>query len=281
MASYTSEFSLQNRGAMLKATSFESLLYATHAALVVGTVWRVVVRDQGRIRFIQCGLVVVMYLIATSPLALRWKFVQGITDDETQQVTYIYSHGWILLGSMSFAVVILITACIVIWLCWLFSGQRLMFAIIPGLCVIIGTIFASVGLHQMIVTPPFGNACEAQIDWMLPYFSMMLAVTLSCTLVSLYYISMGARIWGRTLWLWINVIIQSLLLFAAAPVAYILSDMPIACPLLGMTMITSLAPILAIAQVPSDSVTPTVLPTHVELHRLGTQGNAGSISREN
>ncbi|SJK96780.1 uncharacterized protein ARMOST_00026 [Armillaria ostoyae] len=139
MASYPSEFSLQNHGTMLKATSFESLLYATHAALVIGTVWRVVVRDKGRIRFIRCGLVIVMYLIATSPLALRWKFVQGITDDETQETTYIYSHGWILLSSLSFTAVILITGCIVIWWCWLFSGRRWMFAVIPGLCIIVGT----------------------------------------------------------------------------------------------------------------------------------------------
>ncbi|KAK0493385.1 hypothetical protein EDD18DRAFT_1356819 [Armillaria luteobubalina] len=281
---------------MLKATSFESLLYATHAALVVGTVWRVV-HDQGRIRFIRCGLVIVMYLIATSPLALRWKFIQGITNDETQQ--YIYSHGWMLLSSTSFVVVILTTACIAIWWCWLFSGQRLMFAVIPGLCIIVGTssaffiviikqleltpnlVFAGVGLHQMTVTLPSGIACEAQIDWMLPYISMILAVTLSCTLVSLFYIAMGPRIWGRTLRLWINVTIQSLLLFAAVPVAYILSDMHTACPLLGMTMIMSLAPILAIGQVPSNTVTPMVLPTHVELCRLGAQGNVGGTSREN
>ncbi len=55
-----------------------------------------------------------MYLIATSPLALRWKFVHGITDDETQETTYIYSHGWILLSSMSFMAVILITGCIMV-----------------------------------------------------------------------------------------------------------------------------------------------------------------------
>ncbi|PBK70200.1 hypothetical protein ARMSODRAFT_1084271 [Armillaria solidipes] len=252
MASYPSEFSLQNRGAMLKATSFESLLYAMHAALVIGTVWRVVIRDKGRIRFIRCGLVIVMYLIATSPLALRWKFVQGITDDETQETTYIYSHGWILLSSMSFMAVILITGCIMIWWCWFFAGRRLMFAVIPGLCITVGTIFASVGLYQMTVTPPSGNACVVQLDWMLPYFSMVLSITLSCALVTLYHIVMDSRIGGRTLRLWIKVIVESSLLFAAAPVVYIMSDTHTGCPLLVVTMIMSLAPILAIAQVPSN-----------------------------
>ncbi|KAK0463416.1 hypothetical protein IW261DRAFT_1575666 [Armillaria novae-zelandiae] len=227
---------------------------ATHAALAIGTIWRVVVRDKGSIRFIRCGLVIVIYLIATSLLALRWKFVQGITDNGTQQITYIYSDEWILLSSVSFAVVILITACIVIWWCWLFSGQRLMFALIPGLCIIVGMIFAGVGLHQMTVTPPSGNACEAQINWILPYFSMMLAVTVPCMLVSLRYIVNGPGIRGRALRLWIlNVITPSLLFFAAVPVAYISSDTRTGCPLLSMTMITSLAPILSTAQVPSDT----------------------------
>ncbi|KAK0493388.1 hypothetical protein EDD18DRAFT_1356821 [Armillaria luteobubalina] len=116
--------------------------------------------------------------------------------------------------------------------------------------------------------PPSGNACEAQVDWMLPYFSMMLAITLSCTLVSIYYITMGPCILGRAFQLWVKVLTQSLLLFAAVLVAYILSDMCTACPLLGMTMITSLAPILAIAQVPTgDIMTPMLLPTHIELRR--------------
>ncbi len=72
-----------------------------------------VVHDEGRSRFIRCGLVIVMYLIATSLLALRWKFVQGITEDETQETTF-YSHGWILLSSMSFTAVISISGCIVV-----------------------------------------------------------------------------------------------------------------------------------------------------------------------
>ncbi|PBK92309.1 hypothetical protein ARMGADRAFT_184493 [Armillaria gallica] len=237
---------------MLEATFVELLLYAIHAALVVGTFWRVVGRDKGSSCFIRCALVIVMYLSATSPLALRWTFVQGITDDETQETTYIYSRGWFLLSSMSFMAVILITACITIWWCWFFAGRRLMFAVIPGLCITIGTILASVGLYQMTVTPPSGNTCAVQLDWMLPYFSLVLAVTLSCALVTLYHIVMDRRIGGRTLRLWIKVIVESSLLFAAGPVVYIMSDTNTGCPLLVVTMIMSLAPILAIAQVPSN-----------------------------
>ncbi len=71
-------------------------------------------RDEGRSRLIRCALVIVMYLVATSPLSLRWTFIQGNTDDETQETTYIYSRGWILLSSMSFTAVVLITECIVV-----------------------------------------------------------------------------------------------------------------------------------------------------------------------
>lgn len=261
-------------------STFEMVLYATHAALFIGTFWKVVSRDKGSSRLIRCALVVVMHLIATSPPSLQWTFIQSITDDETQETTYIYSREWILLSSMSFMAVILIIGCIVIWWCWFFAGRRWMFAVVPGLCIIVGTIFAGVGLYRMTVAPPSGDACAAQIDWMLPYFSMVLAVTLSCTLVTLYHIVIGPRIRGRTLRLWIKVIVESSLLFAAAPVAYIMSDMGTTCPLLGVTMITSLAPILAIAQVPGNIMTPMLLPRHFERHRLGTPGNAGSASGE-
>ncbi len=71
-------------------------------------------RDKGSSCFIRCALVIVMYLIATSPLALRWTFVQGVPDDETQETTYIYSRGWLLLSSMSFMADILITSCIAV-----------------------------------------------------------------------------------------------------------------------------------------------------------------------
>ncbi|PBK70185.1 hypothetical protein ARMSODRAFT_974664 [Armillaria solidipes] len=220
---------------MLKATSVELLLYGAlllirndvtiHAALAIGTFWIVVVRDKGGSRFIRCGLVIVMYLIATSPLAIRWTFVQGITDDETQETTYIYSPG-----------------------IWSLSDDR--------------------------YTLP-GNACATQIDWMLPYFSLSLAIMILCTLVIIYHIEEETR------WLWIKVIIESSLLFAAAPVFYITSDKRMRCPLLVVTMITSLAPILAIAQIPSNNVTATPGSGNFELSRLETGGNAGSAAGEN
>ncbi len=73
-----------------------------------------VVHGQGMSRFIRCGLVIIVYLIATSPLAVRSIFVQVIGDDETQGTTYIYSRGWILLCSTSFMANILITNCIAV-----------------------------------------------------------------------------------------------------------------------------------------------------------------------
>ncbi len=74
-----------------------------------------VVRDQGMSRFIRCGLVIIVYLIATSPLAVRSIFVQAIGNDKTQgTATYIYSPGWILLSSTSFMANILITNCIIV-----------------------------------------------------------------------------------------------------------------------------------------------------------------------
>ncbi len=233
-----------------------------------------VVRDKGRIRFIRCALVIVMYLIATSPLALRWKFVQGISDDKTQETTYIYSRGLILLSSMSFMAVILITGCImvsryhnytylsegfdagfgvdlvVLVFCWseidvchhsrTMHHRRNEFSLLSyhqKFKLSSNVVLASVGLYQMTVTPSSGNGCVVQLDWMLPYFSMVLAVTLSCALVTLYHIIMDRCIGGRTLRVWIKVIVKSSLLFAAAPVAYIMSDTHTGCPLFVVTMI--------------------------------------------
>ncbi len=103
-------------------------------------------------------------------------------------------------------------------------------------------VFAGFGLYEMTTTPPSGNVCTAHIDWMLPYYSMSLAVTMLCALVILCRIMMGPRIGGRTRRLWIKVIVESSLLFAAGPivllVTYITSDIRTSCPLLAVTMST-------------------------------------------
>ncbi|PBK83653.1 hypothetical protein ARMGADRAFT_1136608 [Armillaria gallica] len=267
MASYPSESSLQNRGAILKATSFESLLYGIHATLVVFTIWTVVVRDKGRSCLVRCGLVIVMYLIATSPLAIRSVFIEGVRNEETQETIYIYTPGWMLLSSTAFMLNILLTNCMVIWQYWFFCGRGWMFIVIPGLCTIVGTRF---GLYKVTITPPSGNACTAQIDWMLPYYSMSLAVTMLCALVILGRIVNGPRIGRRTRRIWIGVIVESSLLFVAGPiillVIYITSDMSTSCPLLAVTMSTGLVPILAIARVPSDATmqeSPPLVPFEV------------------
>ncbi|KAK0227594.1 hypothetical protein IW262DRAFT_544885 [Armillaria fumosa] len=237
---------------MPKMIFVELLLYATHAILVVGTVWIVVVHDKGRSRFIRCGLVIVVYLIVTSPLAMQPIFVQR-RDDGT---TYIYSPRWILLTSMSFMANIFITNCIVIWWCRFLSGRKWMFAVIPGLWTIIGSIFAGFGLYGMTTSPPPGNACVAQVDWMLPYYSLSLAVTMLCTLVIIYRIVMDHRSGGRIRQFWIKTIIEGSLFFATGPVIllvlYIKSGIRASCPVLDVTMCTGLAPILVIARVPSD-----------------------------
>ncbi len=230
--------------------------------------------DKGRSRFIRCRLVIVMYLIATSPLAVRMIFVQG-SDDETQETPHIYLPGWILLSSASFIENVLITNSIAVrshhkiyllewvdtgldvvvlaplWLqmdvlchsramhhCW---NEFVPFIVIVKWALTSSLVFAGVGLYKMTATPATGNACAAQIDWMLPYFSMTLAVTLLCMAVIVYGIITGPRIGPRTPQLWIKVIVESLLLLAVAPtvflVLYITSETRRDCPLLVVTMI--------------------------------------------
>lgn len=102
-------------------------------------------------------------------------------------------------------------------------------------------VFAGFSLYKMITTSALGNSCATQIDWMLPYFSMSVAVTILCTVVILYRTVMGPSIGRRTRRLWIKVIVESSLLFAVGPiiflVAYITSDVRTGCPLPVLTMI--------------------------------------------
>ncbi len=215
-----------------------------------------------------------MYLIATSPLAVRTIFVQG-SDDETQETPYIYLPGWILLSSASFIANVLITNSVavrsrhkthllelvdtgldVVVLAPLRSQMDVLrhfrtmhhrwnefvpFIVVVKWVLTSSLVFAGVGLYKMTVTPAPGNACAAQIDWMLPYFSMSLAVTLLCMAVIVYGIITGPCIGQRTRRLWIKVIVESLLLLAVAPtvflVLYITSETRRDCPLLVVTMI--------------------------------------------
>ncbi|KAK0493390.1 hypothetical protein EDD18DRAFT_1179916 [Armillaria luteobubalina] len=193
-----------------------------------------------------------------------------------EETTYVYPPGWILLSSTSFMANILITNCIAIWRCWFLSGRKWMFSVIPGLCTLVGTIFAGFGLYQMTATSSSGNSCATQIEWMLPYFSMSVTVTILCTVVILYHTVTGPIIGQRTRRLWINIVVESSLLFMVGPIiflVYITSDIQTGCPLPAVTMIMSLAPIRAVARVPSDATMQES--TSLELHiRLETEGNA-------
>ncbi|PBK92312.1 hypothetical protein ARMGADRAFT_1031187 [Armillaria gallica] len=117
MASHPSEFSLQNCSAMLKMTSFESLLYGVLA----------LIQDSGY----------------TLPL---WFLQSGQNDDSTQEAIYIYTSGWMLLSLMAFMLNILLTNCMA-RLLRIRSGGA-------GSSVVTDGCF---GLFEMATTPPSEN----------------------------------------------------------------------------------------------------------------------------
>ncbi|KAK0493378.1 hypothetical protein EDD18DRAFT_1179860 [Armillaria luteobubalina] len=267
MASYPAEFSLQYRDTLLNVTLLESLLYGMYATVVAFTIWIVAVRDKGRDRLVHSGLVIVMYLVTTSHMAVRWTFVRGgfIRHGETEETVYnyfFYAPRWMLLSTVAFMANTIIADCIMIWRCWVISGRRWAFIIIPGLCTIVGTVFAGFSLYQETATPPPGSAWSAaQIDWMLPYFSMSLTVTLYCTLVIIYRITATkASIETGIRRLWIEVIVESAALYAVAFIImlafYARGDTHANYPIVVTTMITALAPTLIIARVSSGGTRP-------------------------
>ncbi|SJL05152.1 uncharacterized protein ARMOST_08525 [Armillaria ostoyae] len=249
MASYPAEFSFQYRDTMLNVTLLESLLYGMYTTVVAFTIWIVAVRDKGRDRLVHSGLVIVMYLITTSHLAARWTFLRGgfIRHGETEETVYNYffdAPKWMLLSTAAFMANTLIADCIIIWRCWIICGRRWAFIVIPGLCTIVGTIFAGFSFYQQTATPPPGSAWSAaQIDWMIPYFSMSLTVTLLCTLVIIYRITViKPSIENGTRRLWIEVIVESAALYAVALIImlafYVKNDVHTNYPIVVATMIT-------------------------------------------
>ncbi|KAK0210028.1 hypothetical protein DFS33DRAFT_1378021 [Desarmillaria ectypa] len=267
MASYPAEFSLQYRDTMLNVTLLESMLYGMYTTVVAFTIWIVVIRDKGRDRLVHGGLVIVMHLIATSHLAVRWSFVRGgfIRHGETEEATYNYFFSapkWMLVSTAAFMANTFIADCIMIWRCWIICGRRWTFIIIPGLCTIVGTIFAGFSLYQQTAAPPPGSAWSAsQIDWTLPYFSMSLVVTLLCTLVIIYRITMiKPSIENGTRRLWTEVIVESAALYAIALIIllafYATGDVHANYPIVVATMITGLAPTLIVGRVSSGATRP-------------------------
>lgn len=298
MASYPAEFSFQYRDTMLNVTLLESLLYGMYTTVVAFTIWIVAVRDKGRDRLVHSGLVIVMYLITTSHLAARWTFLRGgfIRHGETEETVYNYffdAPKWMLLSTAAFMANTLIADCIMIWRCWIICGRRWAFIVIPGLCTIVGTIFAGFSFYQQTATPPPGSAWSAaQIDWMIPYFSMSLTVTLLCTLVIIYRITViKPSIENGTRRLWIEVIVESAALYAIALIImlafYAKNDVHTNYPIVVATMITALAPTLIVARVSSGATRPesswhtsplSILAFYFP--KLGlTEGNAGTVSQ--
>ncbi|KAK0463407.1 hypothetical protein IW261DRAFT_1613648 [Armillaria novae-zelandiae] len=298
MASYPVDFSLQYRDTMLNVILLESLLYGMYSTVVAFTIWIVAVRDKGRDRLVHSGLVIVMYLITTSHLAVRWTFVRGgfIRHGETEETVYNYffdAPKWMLLSTAAFMANTIIADCIMIWRCWVISGRRWAFIIIPGLCTIVGTIFAGFSFYQETATPPPGSAWSAsQIDWMLPYFSLSLTVTLYCTLVIIYRITVTKpSIEMGTRRLWIEVIVESAALYAVALIImlafYARGDVHANYPIVVTTMITALAPTLIVARVSSGGTTPEsswhksplAIVAFYFSKLSSTNGNAGSASQ--
>ncbi|KAK0445346.1 uncharacterized protein EV420DRAFT_1572616 [Desarmillaria tabescens] len=181
------EFSLEYRDTMLNVTLMESLAHGIYTTVVVFTLWMIVVHEKCRTRVVMGVVIVVMYLIATLHLALRWCYIRGsfIIHGQTDDTAFDYLFNapkWMLASSVAFTVNTIIADFVVVWRCWNVWGRNWIVGAIPSLANIVGIVFAGFSLFQQATTPPPGSAWSAaQIDWLLPYFCISVAVTVGCT----------------------------------------------------------------------------------------------------
>ncbi|KAK0210000.1 hypothetical protein DFS33DRAFT_1289784 [Desarmillaria ectypa] len=154
----------------------------------------IVVKERRTVRIVMGVVIVVMYLIATLHLALRWCYVRGafISHGQTDETAFDYlfdAPKWMLASSVTFVMNTTIADFVVVWRCWNVWGRRWIVAAIPSLCNVVGIVFAGFSLYQQATTPPPGSAWSAaQIDWLLPYFCISVTVTVGCTTLIVFKI---------------------------------------------------------------------------------------------
>ncbi|KAK0493442.1 hypothetical protein EDD18DRAFT_1464929 [Armillaria luteobubalina] len=277
MSSSPPEFMLEYRDTMLNVTLLESLTHGIYTTVVVFTLWMIAVNDKPRARIVMGVVIVVMYLLATLHLAVRWCFVRGsfIGHGQTDETSFDYLFNapkWMLISTVTFIVNTTIADFVVVWRCWNVWGQKKIVAAIPSFCNVVGIVFAGFSLYQQTTTPPPGSAWSAaQIDWQLPYFCISVSVTVGCTSLIVF------KIWNtqhqtdkltqlkshrcynfRRL---IYTLVESAALYAASMIvtlAFYEHGAPNAnFPIVITSTITGLAPALIVAQVASGSTNPS------------------------
>ncbi|KAK0227564.1 hypothetical protein IW262DRAFT_1454709 [Armillaria fumosa] len=178
------EFALEYRDTMLNVTLLESLTHGIYTTVVVFTLWMIAVNEKPRARIIMGVVIVVMYLLATLHLAVRWCYVRGsfIIHGQTDETSFDYlwnAPKWMLTSTATFIINTTIADFVVVWRCWNVWGQKWIVAAIPSFCNVVGI---GTSLYQQATTPPPGSAWSAaQIDWLLPYFCISVSVTVGCT----------------------------------------------------------------------------------------------------
>ncbi|KAK0222973.1 hypothetical protein EDD85DRAFT_860495 [Armillaria nabsnona] len=188
------EFSSEYRNIMLNVTLMESLAHGIYTTVIVFTLWMIAVNETRRARIVMGIVIVAMYLLATLHLALRWCYVRGsfIGHGQTDETVFDYlwnAPKWMLICTATFVVNTTIADFVIVWRCWNVWGRRWIVAAIPSFCNVVGIFFACFSLYQQATTPPPGSPWgTAQIYWLLPYFCILVSVTVGCTLLIVFKI---------------------------------------------------------------------------------------------
>ncbi|KAK0492393.1 hypothetical protein EDD18DRAFT_1109141 [Armillaria luteobubalina] len=128
-----------------------------------------------------------------------------------------------LVMSISSSLNMLIVDITIVWCCWVLWGHQWPIALVPGLCAIAGMIAKSMQIYSVLInmTNDIGNTgCFAtQINWALIYLSLMLVMTLLCTLLIVYHIAhlaSGVSSYEKI----VDIVIESLAMYTLTLIVY-------------------------------------------------------------
>ncbi|KAF8988388.1 hypothetical protein BDQ17DRAFT_1435046 [Cyathus striatus] len=250
--------SFQYRKTILHITLLESFMNGIYFCVVAATLYIMVSKKYIRTQKVLATIIVIMYALATTHLAIRWQtiflgFVQnGQTEDTIFNFLNSVPFGLQVPGSIALVANTIIADCILIWRCWKVWGNDWRAPVLPTLTAIAETFFSVLSIIEQAQP---STLSRIGVDPSLVYLSLSLVTTMLATFLIIFrvvYLSWQSGDIHRYQTI-VEIIVESAALYSLTLLVYIpllpSTDFSDGYPQVILVSMTGIAPTLISARV--------------------------------
>ncbi|KAF8915216.1 hypothetical protein CPB85DRAFT_1251651 [Mucidula mucida] len=271
------KLSFPGRDGYFNCIIIEALTHGMYSALVLVALWQTASMAYSRVRIIMLSVLVLMYLLATTHLGVRWYWVrqafvvEATTPEDSFYVFLEVKYFWVwVVSGLTFGLNTVIADSVLIWRCWTIWSRDWRIVILPIVFTITGAVFNGFFLYQETLVTDDPNeevsAWGSSINWGLPFLVMSLVTTLTCTSLIVYRIwliskkKQGSKGFLKTYRGVIEILVQSAALYLLTLIIFLAffvrDDLRSMYPLPILDSVTGIAPTLIVARVAAGETRP-------------------------